>query len=87
MAEKIKAKESHEIEKLREKLAVRLNKQSNKSSPEALESMRRAIKNQFEQKVSRSGLKKRSVKIYDKSKGPEIHSKFIKKLMLQLKNQ
>ena len=83
-----KAKESHEIEKLRQKLAQRLNKQSLQSSPEALESMRQAIKSQLSHKSSRVVLKKRSIKLFDRNKHPEkIHSKFIKKLMIELKSK
>lgn len=81
-----KAQESSEIQKLRHKLEERLTKQESKTSPDALEIAREAIRQQIEHRGPRKKLKTRTFTQYDKQAHAEdVHSKFVKKLMTKLR--
>lgn len=81
----VKAKDSPEIQKLKERLEMRLQRQSLKINPDALEHTREAIKTEIAHKQP-PALKGRKVKKID-SAHEEVHSKFVKKLMRQLSTE
>lgn len=82
----VKAKESPEIQKARKKIKRKLQQAERKMNPEALIAMSFLIKEQLNRKKEeRINLKERHI-TFDENKHPAKTSKFINKLIRQIKH-
>jgi hypothetical protein len=84
----VKAKESHQIQKVRKKIKEKIHEAEKQMSPEALLAMSYLIKQQLNRKKEgRINLKERQVTSFDENRHPaKTQSKFILKLIHQIKH-
>lgn len=84
----VKAKESPQIQKVRNKIKQKIKQADKKMSPEALSSMSRLIKEQLNRKKEdRIDLKEWQITSFDENRHPaKIQNKFILKLIRQIKH-
>jgi hypothetical protein len=83
-----KAKESSQIQKARKKIEKQLQAADRKINPDALNKMSQLIKQQLSrQKPHRINLKKRHITSTDEKEPAKAESKFVLRLMNQLKHE
>jgi len=85
----VKAKESRQIQKARQKIKKQLAAAEKRINPEALDSMSRLIQRQIARHSSeRIDLKNRQITLFDENEHPaKTESRFISILMKQIKQE
>ncbi len=85
----IKAKESNQVKKARQKLKKQINEEHKKINPQSIQKMSESIKNWISRHASeRVNLKDKSFSVFDENQhSAKVKSHFIRKLNNQLREE